>query len=130
MNSLKRIAFGALLCSLLVGCGKGVVVKGKVTDNGQPLTVSDKGVLTIAFHADDTTKAVYPADVKKDGTFEVPGPEKKGVPPGKYHIVIQQMDPYPKTDKLKGKFAPGKTAIVREVAPGKEIDIDVSKPEG
>jgi hypothetical protein len=119
------------LCSLLSGCGKGgVVVKGKLTDKGQPLTISDQGVFIVAFTANDEKKTVYPAEVKKDGTFEVPGPEKNGVPPGVYHIAIQQMDPYPKTDKLKGKFAPGKSTIVREVAPGKELDIDISKPEG
>ena len=53
--------------------------------------------------------------------------EKKGVPPGKYRIAVQQFDPYPTTDKLDGKFAPGKTTIVREVN-GSTLDIDLAKP--
>jgi hypothetical protein len=115
------------------GCGSGgaIRVKGTVTNNGQPLSVSDKGMVQVIFIPDDPEKAgdTYPANVNPDGTFEVPGKEGKGIPPGKYRVAVRQLDPYPTKDKLKDKFSPEKTPIVRDVA-SREVNIDIANVSG
>jgi len=121
-----------VLSFCLTGCGGGKKkVEGKLTQNGQPLTVSDKGVIVMNLVAaeEGKDKTPYPAEVKSDGTFEITGPERKGIPPGKYRISLQQFDPYPKNDKLGGKFASEKSPLVREVT-GSFLEIDVAKPGG
>jgi hypothetical protein len=101
-----------------------------VTSGGQPLTVGPKGVLEVALIPEaDREKGEYTPLVAQvnyqDGTFFVEG----GAPAGKYRISVQQIEPYPMNDKLKGKFFMAKSPIVREVT-GEPIEIDVSKPEG
>jgi len=117
------------LCVLAAGCATKAKVKGKLVKDGQPFTVSDKGVIQMTFYAEsDSAKAVpYPVDTKVDGTFEVMGKERKGIPAGKYFVVIRAIDPYPGEDLLKGKFAPEKTALTQEVKGNDEITIDVAK---
>ena len=56
------------------------------------------------------------------------GPDGKGIKPGKYKISLTGSPGQP--DPFGGKFTPDKTKIVRDVAAGAEIVIDVSKPEG
>jgi hypothetical protein len=120
---------GLIFCLMLSGCGGPSTVRGKLTNGGQPLTVSDKGVIVMSFSPEGAPPPGFGADVKPDGTFEVKGPENKGVAPGKYRISVQQFDPYPGNDKLDGKFAPGKSPIIRDIKGG-SLDIDLAKPEG
>jgi hypothetical protein len=124
-----------LICSLLlvagclavVGCGGKSKVNGKIVKDGQPFTVSEKGVFVLSFvSADGTDKTVYNATTKPDGTFTILGPEGKGVPPGKYTVNLTAMDPYPTTDKLAGKYAPGKSTLTAEVGKG-DVVVDVGK---
>jgi hypothetical protein len=132
MRNASRLAFataGLLFCLTVSGCGGPSTVRGKLTNGGAPVTVSDKGVIVMTFAPEGMTGPGFGADVKPDGSFEVKGPENKGVPPGKYRISVMQYDPYPTTDKLDGKFGPGKSPIVRDVHGG-TLEIDLAKPEG
>jgi hypothetical protein len=123
-----------LLAGLLVsftGCAKSVrkvSIEGKITNNGQPLTTSTKGFVQVIFHpaAASDPKAVTPVPAVVDsqaGTYKV-----SEIPVGKYKVVVQQMDPAPVTDKLKGAFDLGRTKIVREVTEDGTLDIDLAKP--
>ena len=116
-----------LLLPLTLGCGGGPTKpRGRLLMNGQPVTLSDKGVLQVAFIPEPSTGTSYPALVKPDGTFEVPGVDKKGIPPGKYKVSVRLIDPYPTTDKLGGKYAQDKTTIIKQI-PGDDLTIDVGK---
>ncbi len=132
MRIVSRLAFLAaapLFLLTVSGCGGPSTVHGKLTNGGAPVTVSDKGVIVISFSPEGGAGPGFGADVKPDGTFVVRGPENKGVPPGKYRIAVMQYDPYPGTDKLDGKFGPGKTSLVRDINGG-ALDIDLAKPQG
>src|SRR4051812_38725519 len=86
----------ALLALLPTGCGgtPGVVVKGKLVYNGEPvpgtrwkLGPGDPGI-TINFYPLEPgpeEQAVFDAAT---GTFEVRGAEGKGIRPGKYKITV------------------------------------------
>lgn len=139
MRSLLRSALlassAALVLTALSGCGSQKVVTGKITNKGQPLPVSEKGVIQVTFataapSGKSAHREVYPAVVQPDGTFKVAGPEEKGIEPGKYQISVQLLDPYPAVDRLRGYFAPGKTPIVREVKGGAPLEIDLARPQG
>jgi hypothetical protein len=130
-----RVTFGLLALSAaltcLTGCGGGTTkATGKVVQNGQPVTVSEKGMIQITFFkAEDTTGAdPYPVDPKPDGTFEVVGKERKGVPPGKYRVSVAVFDPYVSgggNDKLGGRYRRENTTLTVDVASGKEIVLEV-----
>lgn len=102
-----------VLCSLvfLAGCGgpPPVMVKGKITQDGKPVTVGPSGKIELIFEPEkDDAGRAYPAVVQADGTFEVVGRDNRGIVPGKYKVNVRVLDPYipadPKVgDKLKNK---------------------------
>jgi len=133
------------LCST-VGCGDGdkkntgprVIVKGKLRDNGQPITLDtaklppgDAGI-TIEFQPLEAGAEPIPAKFDAaSSSFEVRGLDGKGIKPGEYRVAVQ-IGPHGSVDRHKGKFAPGKSPIVRKIE-GKdgdtvELDIDLTKP--
>jgi len=126
--SLPRVScfFLLLACILVLGCGGGGgAVKGKVLKGGQPLKVSDKGMVQVRFinESDGFTAPVGP-----DGSFTLTGNEGKGIPAGKYKIAVLAYDPYPTKDLLAGKFSAMATPVNKDVKPGDDVVIDLDKP--
>ncbi|MGI8982656.1 MAG: hypothetical protein ACR2FY_25770 [Pirellulaceae bacterium] len=113
--------------AFLLGCGgykapSGVVVKGKVTKGGAPITVPnmDSGTGTVKIelfpvHADaqDSRDSVGTTS-KSDGSFEITG-AGKGVTPGKYKLAIF-ADPGDGVNQLGDKFTGSDSPIEVEVA--------------
>ena len=136
MRTARRYLVRSLLlfslCLCVVGCGGGgggVSVKGKVTNKGTPLKVSDKGMVQVTLIPADKPEAnKFTGNVGADGTFTVTSPDGKGVPKGKYKVAVHQWDPYPRVDLLKGKYSDTKTTLVRDIDEGKDLDIDVGGP--
>jgi hypothetical protein len=127
---MSRLACFLMLgaANLVVGCSgpKMVAAKGRVVSGGQPLKVGEKGVLQVILVPEGLEQSVdlttFPANVdNQQGTFDVYG----GVPPGRYKFIIQWLDPYPLTDKLKDKFSMEKSPIVLEVT-GEPLEIDIA----
>ena len=124
---------GRLLCCLavavaLAGCAaKTVTVKGKVHKGGTPLSVSKTGVVQVTLVPVDakTSPSNRVGRAQPDGSFEI-----EQVPPGKYRVVVEQLDPNPMTDKLGGAFSALSTKIVRDVNGKTPLDVDLAKPEG
>jgi hypothetical protein len=141
----------------LPGCGPSgtVQVTGKLLKAGAPYTPPEGQTLGVTFYAmevKDTSGQTaansepYAANVNPaEGTFVVPGPEGRGVPPGKYRVsVIQKMTrealekanasvtgkkPVDRdTDFLKDKFGPANSPIVRELTSSCDLAIDLDKP--
>jgi hypothetical protein len=136
MRFALRLAFALVIlagaCLALPGCGSGgASVWGQLTNNGQPLQLSGKGLILLTFVPQgDQSGNTYSADVSPDGTFHVVGKEGKGLPPGTYKITVQAFDPYPNRDLLKGQFVVGKTPIVRAITGSTRLDLDLAKPQG
>ena len=122
-NLLRVIGLLTLVAavSALAGCSseKRTVPKGKLVRGGQPLQITSKGPtppgvipLRIEFVSMDGQKN-YPAVIDADGaSFSVPGPDRKGIPPGKYKVAVYFGDGGLGTDVLKGAFSEQKTPIV------------------
>jgi hypothetical protein len=138
MNAAIRCVVSTLValfvCLLGSGCGpKMVKPSGKILKDGQPFTLSPKGMFGVALIPADEKegKEGYPATTKPDGTFEVTGKEGKGVPAGKYRFSVTAADPYPSKDLLLGHFQGAKSPLVQDVTSSDTpITIDVGKGGG
>src|SRR5262245_50846686 len=116
----RRLALAVLMTGLLAaagGCNSNNlrVVKGRLVNNGEPLKVSQQGVVQIAFEYATNPDGSFVAVVGPDGTFAVEGPTGGGIRPETYRISVLQLDPYPGKDLLKGKFSSKSTPITMAV---------------
>jgi hypothetical protein len=112
--------------------------KGKILENGLPIKVrtenlppGDPGMkvtfikIGSADAGDEINAQIIDA---KEGTFELIGADAKGIPPGKYRVVIV-MAPEGGTDYFKGKYSREKSKIEVEVKANEDLVIDVAQFE-
>jgi hypothetical protein len=136
------------LLALVAGCSSGgsdgyVGVRGKLVDGGKPFVLDTAkiklppgalgvppGTRPIAVVFVSESGEQFPGDVSNDGTFLVPGPERKGLKPGKYKIAVTASFGGGGADYFGDKFSIEKTQISRDLKTDEEIVIDVSKPQG
>jgi hypothetical protein len=136
---MRRTFFmaGVLALGLGAGCGGGpklTVVKGKLTRGGETVLPDRiKSGMTIVFVPAEPSKdaASFPGNFKNaDDTFEVPGPDGKGIPAGKYKVTLNilTLTPSPAVDAINRKYG-GNSPIVVEVTGSEPINIDLAKYE-
>jgi hypothetical protein len=141
---------------VLVGCGgssPAVAVTGKLIKNRAPYVPPNDQRLGVTLIAMEILRAEgkvggndepYPAVVNPaDGTFTVPGPDGRGVPPGKYRIAVVQKwkrEALPQskpgdrnvfdrdTDLLKDRFSAADSPIIREFKASGDVTIDLDSP--
>ncbi|MFO0864371.1 MAG: hypothetical protein U0744_06885 [Gemmataceae bacterium] len=110
-------------------------MKGKVTFNGEPMkakTINGMKIGSVKVWvvkqegADPLGKRE--ATVKDDGTFAFEGLTKPLG--GKHKICVEWKDDFSGPDKLNKKFDEKNSKIIRNFPEDKEINIDLSKPEG
>lgn len=145
MTFQKQWIASLLVAALVgfVGCQKGyspdagVIVKGKIVKEKQPLVVTgrDNGTgrvevkLVPVQQGPGTDSAT--GNAKEDGSFEIVY-AGKGVKPGKYKVAVQQISA--NVDQLNGQFSDQTTTIVVDVPAdkvGKTLDlgeIDLASP--
>ena len=148
MRHMFRCATVSWLSILLIaGCadksdGRSVV-KGKLLDGKKPFVFDQSKiklppgatalppgsrplvVLFIPVDGSGPTSAVVNLET---GTFEVPGTDGKGIKPGRYKIAVTAG--VGGGDYFDNIFTAEKTQIIRDIQPGEEVVIDVSKPQG
>jgi len=151
-----------LLLALLIaplaaatGCGGGntVWITGKLLKGGSPYVPPTDQLVSITFVALQTQDASgktaqggdpYLAEYDPaSGTFTVPGPDRQGIPPGRYRVAVTQrlkreaFDALKKgtkkrvdreTDTLADRFGVGTSPIIREVKTSQEVMIDLDRP--
>ena len=148
MTWLKR-ASSSLLCALtclgVAGCGGGekrVTVTGKVHQGGKPIVIEDyyEGTECLQvefFRLDaegnlDKETPIFSQDVAEDGTFEILGPDRDGIPVGTYRVAVSRLtqggEDDEEGDMWAGKFAPQSSPFEFEVT-GQPIDIDLAKAQ-
>lgn len=127
------IAFG------VAGCGKsdgpkGVTVRGRLVQSGQPLKVLPREEIMVGFSpegaAPDQVAHGASSDLVKpeDGSFVLTGRNKAGLPPGKYTVSLSSQVGYTGDNRFE-KLLAGKPTLVVEVGPeeGQTFVIDVDK---
>jgi hypothetical protein len=132
MRFLSRPSNSLVACltilALSSGCNSSGTIKvtGTVLRDGKPLPISTTGVVQVTLIPDVAAGTPYTTSVGRcdaNGKFEI-----LEVKPGKYKIVIEQLDPNPATDKLAGAFGKDKTPIVRDIDGKKPVEIDLAHP--
>lgn len=133
------LIFAVALC-VMAGCSGEkrnpdlVYVEGHVTSAGEPLQVEGYdvgiGAVRVAMHRIKNGKASKnPTDetaANPEGNFKF----RQGFKPGEYLVVIEQWDPHPSLDRLKGKFNASRSPIVRTINHDQNfLEIDVAKEE-
>jgi hypothetical protein len=125
----QALLVGLVAISFLdAGCNRNrnVTVIGTVLRSGQPIPLSRTGVLQITLMPDvgpDEQYTTYVGRCDETGKFEI-----LDVPPGRYRIGIEQLDPTPQTDKLNSAFSYGNSKFVRQIDGKSPINIDLAKP--
>jgi len=109
MRTTVAIALLTLLVMFAAGCsGDGKLqTRGKVVKGGQPMTLPDNEYLRLIFIPDtpgERARDTYVAEYnRKDATFRVAGKDLRGMPPGKYKIMVEHLRG--KEDLLKGAYS-------------------------
>jgi hypothetical protein len=128
------------------GCSgsKKVIVTGKLTNGGKSVLPERRGGLTMVFSPDPATGNTFPAGFSAaDDTFDVPGPDRRGIPAGKYRVTLSMMPPTTtadgkdlspavmqslqhQADQFNNKYSGTNSPIVVDVT-GPNLDIDLTK---
>jgi hypothetical protein len=128
-SSAARLLLSVLLALLPIGCGGGgaqhseplAKVTGRVLSDGKPLKVKPEEKLAVLFCAidaeDKPTDKSYLAQVDRKGHFTA------SVLPGRHRIVVRLL--FENRDRLKGKYNPLTSPLVREVHEGDSITVDL-----
>ena len=157
---LRATALLTLALTIASGCGgpaDRVWVTGKVVKGGARYSPPKDQVFSLTFipleHQDAEGKTVkggdpYAAEVNaSESTFEVPGPDRLGIPRGKYRVALTQQLQRPAfdaarqksagkrgkmplqrdDDMLEGRYGPASSPIVVEIARSEEVTIDLDK---
>ena len=149
LSRWTRLALAGLTVAALAlaGCGPSsgpgtaegrTKPKGKILENGLPIKVRTENLppgdpgMSVTFVAIGGTTAGEEINAQiidaKEGTFELIGADAKGIPPGKYRVVIV-MAPVGGADYFKGKYSREKSKIEVEVKANEDLVIDVAKYE-
>lgn len=121
MKQLMAIALFALCGLTLSGCGGSpelLRATGKILKDGETFIPEDDENLQVCFIpiSDDGTppRNWYAAEVDQtQGTFYAAGGEKKGMPPGKYRVMVELKKD--RKDLFKGKFDALNSPFVFEI---------------
>jgi hypothetical protein len=157
-RSHQLLAFLLALLAASPGCGGGntVWITGKLLKGGTRYEPPKDQLVSVTFVAlevqDSSGKTVksaepYLAELDPDsGTFAVPGPERQGIPPGKYRVAITQRltreafdATKPKTNKkgrsretdmLGNRYGLENSPITFELKRSDDVTIDLDHPNG
>lgn len=138
---MRALLLTVLMVFAVAGCQRtthqmlpnAVKLSGTLTNAGEPLTVegyeNGTGFIVVGFHPIVDGKPIEEttaAHADEMGKFEI----VEGIEPGEYLITVRQWQPYQSNDLLKGKFAPNKSKIRRNIEGDTVLDLDVANPEG
>jgi hypothetical protein len=156
---LLAILIAPLSASPGCGGGNGVWITGKLLKGGTQYAPPKDQLVTITFVAVETQDPSgkklqggdpYQADYDPEsGTFSVPGPDRRGIPPGKYRVAVTQrlireaFDAAQKNQKTKAKkradrdtdtlgnrFGISNSPISVEVSRSEDVTIDLDQSTG
>jgi hypothetical protein len=135
MKLLPAFLLFVVSAIVLIGCGKSDTLlraKGQVVKNGDVFIPEEDENLQVCFIpiADDGAppRNWYAAEVDStNGTFYASGGEKKGMPAGKYRVMVELKKN--RKDLLKGKFDAQNSPFIFEVDEQSEpMVIDIEQP--
>ena len=146
----RCVALVALIVGFVAAAGCGgdkanqlpegrVKARGRLLKSGLPIQVDtsklppgDPGLQVIFVKVGSVDAGLEcPANIisATEGTFELAGPDGKGIAPGRYRVVVI-LAPVGSDDIFKGKYDKTKSKIEVEIKGGEDLVIDIDKPGG
>ena len=128
-NFILFIAFAA---ALALGCGGSSRVKGRVVENGTPITIDGQAALMFYLVGEDgkpNPSRSYSIPLSVDGSFELVSSGGE-VPPGIYLVTLEVNAPKATKGigRFKGLFTFPNSPLRQEVKAGKnEVTIELAK---
>jgi hypothetical protein len=112
------------------GCGSSdtVRVSGTLVKSGNPIHLEEDHWVQMSLVPMDSasTGEWFPANVEKDGSFDVPGKEGNGIPPGKYRVAVTWVTHTDRNhDLLHGALRRDTSPIIREITGSGSLTIDL-----
>lgn len=131
------IGMAILVGLALAGCSNSegkLLAKGRILKGGENLLPNREegeyiAVTFVPIRPDGKPpdRFYYGAVDQDEGTFMASGPDKKGVPPGKYRVAVELMKK--KKDQFNGRFDPAVSPFVFDIdAETEEILVDLDDP--
>ena len=123
-------------CLLQTGCGgKGEVpVTGQLTWGGEPYQPKKEEHVLVVFveltEGGQAGSRSFPAAVTSDGAFQIDGPNRRGIPPGKYRVAVSSTNPADPDlkDRFKEAYSRDKSPFVFDVNSGnRNIKLELKK---
>jgi hypothetical protein len=135
MIRMRRISTVAAILAvflLAAGCGNDgkLRTRGRVVRGGQPVVMGEGEFVRVTFIPllDDgkTAEDFYYAEFNPaDGSFQVSGKDRTGMPPGKYRIAVEHMKN--RQDLFRGKYSGPDSPVIRDVkSMADEVVIDLA----
>jgi hypothetical protein len=157
------LALSIIALIAVAGCGGGtntVWVKGKLLKGGTRYVPPEDQLVNVTFVAlelqDASGKSVqggdmYTAEIDQEtAAFEVPGPDRRGIPPGKYRVAVTQRMKREAFDAAKGKikdtakkktftresdmlgdkYGSSSSPIIVQVSRSEAVVVDLDRPNG
>jgi hypothetical protein len=130
---VRFVVFSCVAALLVSGCGgrKGVEVSGQVLLNGAPIKLLPSEEIMVGFSeeapAGQQPIAAWAPINASDGAFTLAGPAGKGIPAGRYRVVVSSQ-PYQKSeDRFEAVFDEKLPPLIAEVGTeqGQTFVIDV-----
>jgi len=150
-------SFFGLLCLFLAGCGPSdaVWVTLDLQKGGKPYVAPENQSVQVTFYGIERKIPVpgesfghepFMARIKGEATYEVPGPDRYGIPAGKYRIAIickpkagtlkpgeakgRKVPKAPDRDQdfLRNQFGPESSPIIRTVDRSCHLTINMDEP--
>jgi hypothetical protein len=124
MRSRRSLLPMLLIGLCTVGCGGPSMIKakGRVVKGGAPFKLGEGEGLRIFFvplEPGESGYDSYAAEFHKDGTFQVKGKDGRGLPPGKYRVMLQLMKD--KEDLFDGRFMGRRSPFLCEVRKASDV---------
>ena len=139
-HSVIRIGICLSALALVIGCGdskqpnskvkdvSGVVVKGRLVQNGKPLKLLKDEQIHVTFVLKTDEMVASPAEFNpEDASFVVKGPTEKGLPAGSYKIGLSSDNYGGGDDRFAEKLDLVTSPLVAEVGSeeGQYFEVDV-----
>jgi len=130
MLHICRLALVLVAFIFLTGCtGGDITVRGELHRGQQLYKPAEGEQVMITFQElvdGKATANMFPTRLASDGTFQIEGPDNKGIPAGTYRVSIAS---YPEilesgvvaTDKFKGVYENEKSPLKYDISPSQQF---------
>jgi hypothetical protein len=112
----------------VAGCARVAHVSGRAVEDGQPYQQTDE-MVALTFTRLEPPSMTLSVSLQKDGSFVVYGPEREGLPPGKYKVGYYSDIEGGRKKRIKD-LKPDQSTLELDLPAGTRVNITVDLVKG